>query len=165
MEAFYKTVNAQWKVFKPRTNTCRGNDGNLITNEEEILERWSNHFSSLLRSTQNVALEDNLDRSAHYRECELLDPPDEEEIEGTVQKFRNNQAPECDAIPAHHLETSSGEVTKVIRDLLHSIWLNKTFPDDLYIGLIIPLHKKGDQTNWQISWHKTCKLELQAPPL
>ena len=36
------------KQFKPTVDTCRNKDGSLITNEQEILEKWVRHFNTLL---------------------------------------------------------------------------------------------------------------------
>jgi hypothetical protein len=36
------------KQFKPRVHVCRNEDGLLISNEQEILDRWVRHFYKLL---------------------------------------------------------------------------------------------------------------------
>jgi len=46
---FYKEINMARKQFKPRVNICRNEDGSLLSNEQEILERWVRHFNKLLK--------------------------------------------------------------------------------------------------------------------
>jgi len=45
---FYKEINITRKQFKPRVNTRRKEDGSLISNEQEILDKWVRHFDQLL---------------------------------------------------------------------------------------------------------------------
>jgi len=40
---FYKAINMARKQFKPRVHVCRNEDGSLISNEQEILNRWVNY--------------------------------------------------------------------------------------------------------------------------
>ena len=44
---FYKGINMDRKQFKPRVHICRNKDGSLISNEQEILDRWVRHFNKL----------------------------------------------------------------------------------------------------------------------
>lgn len=41
-----------------------------------------------------------------------------------------------------------GKRQRGIRNLLHSIWISRTLPEEWYTGVIIHLHKKGDQNNY-----------------
>jgi len=40
---FCKEINMTRKQFKPRVHICRNEDGSLISNEQEILNRWVNY--------------------------------------------------------------------------------------------------------------------------
>ena len=40
---FYKEINRARKQFKPRVHIFRNEDGSLISNEQEILNRWVRH--------------------------------------------------------------------------------------------------------------------------
>ena len=50
---FYKEINMARKKFKPRVNICRNEDGSLISNEQEILDRWVRHFDKLLNRSKD----------------------------------------------------------------------------------------------------------------
>jgi len=43
----YKEINIARKQFKPRVNICWNEDGSLISNEQEILDRWVRYFDKL----------------------------------------------------------------------------------------------------------------------
>jgi len=45
---FYKEINMARKQFKPRVNICRHEDGSLISNKQETLNRWVRWFDKLL---------------------------------------------------------------------------------------------------------------------
>jgi len=40
---FYKTINRTKKQFKPRVHICKNEDRSLISNEQEMLNRWVNY--------------------------------------------------------------------------------------------------------------------------
>ena len=41
------------KQFKPRIHICRNENGSIISNEQEILNRWVRHFDKLLNGRKN----------------------------------------------------------------------------------------------------------------
>ena len=50
---FYKEINMARNQFMPRVNTCRNEDGSLISTEQEILNRGVRHFDKLLNGRKN----------------------------------------------------------------------------------------------------------------
>jgi len=50
---FYKEINMTRKQSKPRFHICRNEDGSLISNEQEILNRWVRHFDKLLNGRKD----------------------------------------------------------------------------------------------------------------
>ena len=40
---FYKEINMAIKQFKPRIHICRNKNGSLISNQQEIFNRWVRH--------------------------------------------------------------------------------------------------------------------------
>ena len=51
-KSFYKKLNKSRKDFQPRTILCRNKEGLLLSEEDDILRRWAEHFDELLK-TQN----------------------------------------------------------------------------------------------------------------
>ena len=56
---FYKELNNQRRGFNPRINICRGLDGTLLTNKEDVLNRWREHFDALLNGDEEVGNNSN----------------------------------------------------------------------------------------------------------
>jgi sorting nexin-29 len=49
-----------------------------------------------------------------------------------------------DRIQAELLKYSSNELIEMLQRLVGLIWTNETTPEEFKIGIICPLHKKGD---------------------
>ena len=96
------------KQFKPRVYLCRNEDGLLISNEQEILDRWVTHFSKLLnRRKDNECITFTTASSNQISKRKTQDTiytPITEEIETALKKLKNNKAPGTDNIPAELLK-------------------------------------------------------------
>ncbi|KAI5735643.1 hypothetical protein M8J77_020880 [Diaphorina citri] len=49
---FYAAINRMKKGFQPRINTCKDVNGEIITDNENILKRWTQHFKDLLNEEE-----------------------------------------------------------------------------------------------------------------
>jgi 2'-5' RNA ligase len=47
-KSFYQKINKSRKDFKPRTILCRNKEGTLLSEEDDILRKWAEHFDELL---------------------------------------------------------------------------------------------------------------------
>lgn len=140
---FYRKLNNSRKDFKPRLNMCRDKDGNILNDENETLERWAENFKERLNRSENL---DNYETEVDMEDDRERDNiPTVEEIQKAVEKLRNNRAPGADEIPAELLKKGLGALENQICQLISLIWKQVKLPDDWYVGIIIPIHKKGDQ--------------------
>jgi hypothetical protein len=83
---FYRTVNRDQKVFKPRIMMCRDTAGNVILGKAQILKRWVQYFNDLLNrnvSTKQLPEED-IKINEDFR-------PTKEEIEEATEKLKTIQ--------------------------------------------------------------------------
>ena len=46
---FYKKLNESRQDFKPKINLCRNRAGEILSEEQQILERWTEHFEEHLK--------------------------------------------------------------------------------------------------------------------
>jgi ribonucleotide reductase alpha subunit len=56
-KSFYRKLNKSRRDFKPRTILCRNKEGMFLSEEDDILRRWAEHFDELLNtepSNQNT---------------------------------------------------------------------------------------------------------------
>jgi hypothetical protein len=100
---FYKRLNRLNDVrrpfdFEPQVAMCRAKNGELLTNKNQVLARWKEHFeehlnvgSKMEQPTRPVDLrDDGVD----------IDLTSREEIEGALKYLKNNKAAGKDSIAA-----------------------------------------------------------------
>ena len=49
-KSFYRKLNRNRKDFQPRTILCGNKEGMLLSEEDDILRRWAEHFDELLNT-------------------------------------------------------------------------------------------------------------------
>jgi sorting nexin-29 len=58
--------------------------------------------------------------------------------------LRNNKAPGIDLIPAELVKFAGQEYVKHLHQLIAKIWITETIPEEWYLSIVCPIHKKGD---------------------
>jgi hypothetical protein len=99
---FYKRLNVVRRPFEPQVALCRAKNGKLLTNKNQVLARWKEHFEEHLNEgseseqpTRPVNLsDDGVD----------IDLSSREEIEGALKYLKNNKAAGADSIAAELLK-------------------------------------------------------------
>lgn len=128
---FYREVNASRKPFKPFLNACRDTDGNLLNVKQNILERWRNHFESML----NDGVENRPPQTIPPT-TEDLEPPDFDEVQEAVEYLRNNKATGADGLPSELIKYSGEEVKKALHNIIMDVWTSEKMPADWYKTII-----------------------------
>ncbi|XP_039282916.1 uncharacterized protein LOC120351043 [Nilaparvata lugens] len=126
---FYNKVNIGRKGFMPRTTLCRAKDGELLSEPGKVLRRWKEHFEELYHP--EIPLE------RLVREVQLA-----------VEKLNRNKAPGEDGIPAELLKDAGDHLAEQLQKVIHKVWVTERMPEDWTVGLICPIHKKGDQMEY-----------------
>jgi hypothetical protein len=70
--------------------------------------------------------------------------PTTNEIEQAIKRLRNNKTPGIDLFLAELVKFASPEYVKHLRQLIAKIWIAETFPEEWYLSIVCPIHKKGD---------------------
>ncbi|KAL1445920.1 hypothetical protein WDU94_013975 [Cyamophila willieti] len=149
---FYAAMKKIKKEFQPRTAGCRNERGNIITDEKEITAKWVQHFKQLLNK-ETSAEGEQLEQSEETRQrvnttnTEHDEPPSIDEIRKAIQKMRNNRAPGEDGIVTELIKYGGDVLVKHLQEIIKDIWDNERMPDKWNIGIICPIHKKGDKTD------------------
>jgi hypothetical protein len=133
------------KDFQPRTILCRDKEGTLLSEEDDILRRWAEHFDEMLNTelyNQNVTSQET---------CRAYLDTDEptptlEEVENAIQKLKDNKAPAIDLVQAELIRKANPEFVEYMYHLITKIWSTETIPEDWNWSIICPIHKKGDVT-------------------
>ena len=144
-----------------RTNTNRpvmNKEGILLSNPNEELERWREHFEELLNG---VTLE-NLPETSEGEDLEInTDPPNLLEIKEAINQLKNGKAPGPDNIPPEVLKIDAHSSANILHELLKQIWETEEIPKDWKCGHVIKLPKKGDLSNCK-NWRGIQLLSLPS---
>lgn len=149
---FYSTLKQLRQKKSFILKNIKDKQGNLLTNEEEIMERWKEYFKEMLEHNKEQEKEKDQERSSTSEQN--LDIINEEpsskdisrdELEEAIKTLRLGKAPGKDTISPEMIKYM-GEVGKEkLLQLMNNILKAKRVPKDWKSGIIVPLYKKGDR--------------------
>jgi hypothetical protein len=120
-KSFYRKPNKSRKNFQPRTILCRNKEGTLLSEEDDILRGWVEHFDELLNtepSNQNI-----INQEVHQALSAADEPiPTPDEVNNAIQKFKDNKAPGIDLIQAELINKASPDLVEHMHQLIINIW-------------------------------------------
>ena len=146
---FYSALKT---VYGPTTSGCSpllSADGKtLIKDQEGLLKRWTEHFSSLLNRPSTV----DPDAINQIPQQPLLDdldaPPTLDEIKKALSKTNSGRASGKDSIPAEIFKAAGPKALECFHDILLKIWEEEQMPSDFKDALIVSLYKnKGSKAD------------------
>jgi hypothetical protein len=118
-------------------------NGDLLADSHNILNRWKNYFSQLL-NVHNVS--DVRQIEVHMAEP-LVPSPSRLEVEIAIAKLEKYKSPGSDQIPAELIQGGGEILLFAIHKPVHSVWNTKELPDQWMESIIVKVHKKGDKTD------------------
>ena len=119
--------------------------GNPITTKEGQMNRWAEHFESLLnRSNISNAPDIQPAETDLNINCER---PTKQEIRKAILRLKNGKATGPDHIPAEALKTDIDTTVNMFYKLFGKIWNDEKMPLNWKESHIIKLPKKGDLRN------------------
>ena len=120
----------------------KGEDGEILTDENKVIERWKTYFEDLLNRPEP----DNPAEQATFYGPELeIEAPTRMDVKNAIKRLRNNKSPGIDNIPAEIWKYGGDILTDKMHDLITIIWREEITPDRWEGGILVPLHKKGDK--------------------
>ena len=119
-------------IYGPKSSgatTLLSADGNtLLTDKEAIMERWAEHFNSVLNRPSSIN-EDAIDRLPQIECNVLLDEfPTVTETRKAVQQLSSGKAPGADAIPAEVYKAGGLPMAEKLTELFHCMWRKEAIP-------------------------------------
>ncbi|PNF43921.1 hypothetical protein B7P43_G02818 [Cryptotermes secundus] len=136
-------INDFKRVSQPSSNLVKDENGDLLADSHNILNRWKNYFSQLL----NVHRVSDV-RQTEIHTAELLIPdPSPFVVESAIAKLKRYKSPDSDEIPAVLIQARGEILRSKIHNLITSIWHKEKLPDQWKESIIVPVHKKGDKTD------------------
>ncbi|XP_039278798.1 craniofacial development protein 2-like [Nilaparvata lugens] len=142
MRKFYKKIREDKKGFQPRAVYCKDKLGNMIGDEQGIKRRWREHFDEVLNHGQQET-ETAYDDVRTVQE--EVGRPMLNEVKEAIKDLANNKAPGLDLITAELVKKGGDMFVQRMHALINEIWLEEKMPEEWSIGIICPVHKKGDK--------------------
>jgi hypothetical protein len=140
-KSFYQKLNKSRKDFQPRTKLCRDKEGMFLSEEDDILRRWAEHYDELLNiefSHQNATSQEIYQV---YSATDELTPA-LGEVENAIQKLKDNKAPGIDLIQVELIKKASPDFVECRYQLITKIWTTETMPEVWIWSIICPIHKR-----------------------
>jgi hypothetical protein len=118
-------------------------NGDLLADFHNILNRWRNYFSRLL-NVHNI-------RDVRQIEVHTVEPsvlsPSRLEVEIAIAKLKKYKSPGSDQISAELTQPGGEILLSPIHKLINSVWNKKELPDQRKESTIVSIHKKSDKTD------------------
>jgi hypothetical protein len=131
---FYRRLNDVRRPFEQQVAMCRAKNGELLTNKNQVLARWKEHFEEHLNegseSEQPTRPDDLRDDGSD------IDLPSREEIEGALKYLKNNKAAGADSIATELLKNGGPNLVDALHALIQQAWTSKTLPRSWTEGVL-----------------------------
>ena len=135
------------KSFRNPRNKCRNivdENGQIITEPEQINEKWTEYFTNLLNVPQDEPEEEG------EEEVEIEINPEDTvsmaEMKDALKEMSNGKACGTDELPIELFKEASENIRVLLLDIINQSWLEEISPEDWGKQTICPFFKKGDPT-------------------
>ena len=137
----YQLVKDLTSEKQGRSSTIQDKSGKCLTEEKEILSRWTENCSELY----------NYESCGENTVLDCSQPPEEdlqpilrEEVEIAVASLKNGKSAGVDNIPAELVQAGGETMIDVLTEICNRIWRTGEWPTLWTQSLIIALPKKGN---------------------
>ena len=101
----------------------------MLTNEEEVRQRWKEHFAEVLNRPHPEQVVDVLSEAETIEEIPS-GPITKAEIRSAIISMTSGKAPGVDGITTELLKADMTSTVNVLHDLFRTIWYSETVPAD-----------------------------------
>ena len=138
-QLFWKRVN-EGRRSKGGDAHINGKDGQRLTDQTDVMDRWKEHFEGLFQKTADGSDQPELEMCQGDNDgiCQ-------EEVQKAVSRLKAGKAPGvCNIMP--EMLKAGGEVAiEWLMKLFNAVWERGVAPSDWKSGIIVPIHKKGSR--------------------
>jgi hypothetical protein len=145
---FYSSLREVYGPPKKGAVPIRNLQGELLTDNQAISKRWSEHFEQLLNRPSSVdpsAIEEIPLRTVRL---ELDSPPTEKEVADAISELQCGKSAGPDGIPPEVFKSGGNSLTHKFTEFLCMCWEDGCLPQDLKDARIVHLYKgKGEKSS------------------
>lgn len=140
-DLFQQISKVKTKVFQPRTQSIHSKNNEVLTDTEDILNRWHEYGKELFENNTETEHPQTL---SYYQHTETEPEPSIEEITKATEELKNGKSPGLDNIPAELLKYSGETGVKAMHHLCSKIWVTCQWPTDWKLQEFVMLYKNGN---------------------
>ena len=146
MSVLYKITKQLSRAKKSSSCPIKTKDGQLITEEAEVLERWKEHFQEVLNVPEvQVEMPEGCNiQEAQEESCIDTSPITLDEVKKALKRQKSGKSPGVDNINAEMMRSSSEDAALALLSLFNRVLAEGTVPTDWKRSLIVKIPKKGD---------------------
>lgn len=143
MKRFYDSVKTLYGPQPTSSSPLLSADGaTLLTEKSEILERWAEHFESVLNRPSHIN-EEAIKRLPQVHINHSLDtPPTVLEVDEAIGQLSSGKAPGADGIPAEVYKHGGSQMREKLAELFQTMWAQGAIPQDFKDASIVHLYKR-----------------------
>lgn len=143
---FYKILKTLRKGKENKSQYITSKDGRTLSEKVDIMKRWKEYFVELLNAEQT----DNQNKEEEDTERVEEDNEQEEEfspneIIEAIKMLKRGKAAGHDGITSEMLKLLGTNGIEMITTLMNKISEESTIPTEWELGIILPIHKKGNK--------------------
>jgi Reverse transcriptase (RNA-dependent DNA polymerase) len=142
---FYEKLNRSRKGYVPQADMCRDLEGNLLTNECEVIERWKQYYDEHLNGDTADSEGGTVTNLGARAEDDRFPAPDLQEVEEEIGRLKNNKSAGVDQLPSELLKYGGEPLGRALHWVITKIWEEEVLPEEWMEGIVCPIYKKGDK--------------------
>jgi len=146
MRGFYENLRAVWglRVNHPDQLYDKGNH-TLLTQRDDLMQRWTEHFRTLLNETGNV--DPDITSHIHQQPTQewMNKCPNVTEVLRAVNALSDRKSPGVDGIHSELLKKGGAELILRLTELIRESWRNEEVPQDWKDAQLVTIFMKGDR--------------------
>jgi len=146
MRGFYKNLRAVWGPRVNHPDQLYDKDNHtLLTQRDDLVQRWTGHFRTLLNETGNVGP----DITSHIHQQPAQEWMNEclnvTEVMRAVNALSDKKSPRVNGIHPELLKKGGAELILRLTELITESWRNEAAPHDWKDAQLVMIFKKGDR--------------------
>ncbi|KAL8594800.1 hypothetical protein ACOMHN_047517 [Nucella lapillus] len=145
---FYSSLREVYGPPQRSAAPIRNLQGELLTDNEAINRRWSEHFEQLLNRPSSIDPSIIEQIQSRPLQMELDDPLTKDEVARAIAQLQCGKSAGPDGIPPEVFKAGSQLLIQKFTEFLYMCWEDGCLPQDLKNARIVHLYKgKGDKSS------------------
>jgi hypothetical protein len=143
------------------------NDGNLVTEPDQILEVVRHQYESLFISEgisyptlRHFLRQENFPKLDNVQSVSLEQPFSPDEVKDALRSMQGNKTPGLDSIPIEFYWRFSSSIAIILSEMFNSIFLSGVMHNTAYIGIISLLYKGSGERSLRENWRPLTLLNV-----